>query len=460
MKLLFLVVWFIFPVIICVAQKPQSPNILIIMTDQQFADAMSCAMGDEYIHTPNMDKLAASGVRFTRAYTPNPLCTPMRTSMMTGKFPHQTQVQTNNDKKNFKQEDHIYMGRVFKDAGYETCYFGKWHVALDEREKNLHGFDTFGEDNPRLDAGPVGEFIKGKRKKPFFAFASFLSPHEVCQWARKEELPGEPLGEMPALEELPPLMDNFGIPQNETDIEAYMRKSYQANRRFTVGDYTYADWRRLRWGYYRLIERADMFVGEVLSALKESGKEENTIVVFLSDHGDCAGSHHWNQKTVFYDESTRVPFIVAWRGKSRVSTSDVLVNTGIDLIPTLCGLTGIAIPTGLPGQDLSGVITGSNYDIDRKYLVIQNHMVQGDPVDGISLMPHGRMVRSEYFKYCLYSEGEKRESLVDMRFDPLEMINQAENPIYREVLEQHRTYLKEHADTYKDGVAQRMLDAL
>lgn len=460
MKTHFLSICFLLLSFFCAAQIQQAPNILIIMTDQQFADAMSCAMGDEYIHTPNMDKLAASGVRFTRAYSPNPLCTPMRTSMMTGMFPHQTRVQTNNDKKNFRPEDHIYMGRVFRDAGFETGYFGKWHVALDEDEKDLHGFFTFGEDNPRLDAGPVGDFIKEKRNKPFFAFASFLSPHEVCQWARKEELPGEPLADMPELEALPPLKDNFGVPQNETDIEAYMRRSYQSNRRFTVGDYTYADWRRLRWGYYRLIERADIFVGEVLESLEASGKKENTIVVFLSDHGDCAGSHHWNQKTVFYDESTRVPYIVSMEGKTTGSTSDILVNVGIDLIPTLCELTGVEVPNDLPGKSMAGMILGSRDRVDRDYLVIQNHMVQGDPVDDISLMPHGRMVRSEHFKYCLYSEGNKKESLVDMRFDPLEMINQAENPIYRDVLEQHRTYLQEHADKQKDEVAQNMLDML
>lgn len=460
MKTSSLIVCFLSLAFFCMAQKQQPPNILIIMTDQQFADAMSCAMGDEYIKTPNMDKLAASGVRFTRAYTPNPLCTPMRTSMMTGKFPHQTRVQTNNDKKNFRPGDHNYMGKIFKDAGYETGYFGKWHVALDVNKKTIHGFETIGEDNPRLDAGPVGEFIAEQRKQPFFAFASFLSPHEVCQWARKEELPGEPLGEIPALEELPPLMDNFAFPQNETDIEAYMRKSYQANRRFTVGDYTYADWRRLRWGYYRLVERADMFVGEVLTALEQSGEEDNTIVVFLSDHGDCAGSHHWNQKTVFYDESTRVPFIVSWKGQTSGAVSDMLINVGVDLMPTLCGLAGVPVPAGLSGKDLSGVITEAKKDIDRDFLVIQNHMVQGDPVDGLSLMPHGRMVRSEHYKYCLYSEGERRESLVDMRFDPLEMVNQAENPIYWEILEEHRSHLQKHADEHGDEVAHGMLDAL
>ncbi len=439
--------------------QSKQPNILIIMTDQQFSDAMSCAMGDQYLSTPNMDRLAANGVRFRRAYSPNPLCTPMRTSMMTGNFPHQTGVQANGNQ-NVSPEKHVFLGKLFKDAGYETGYFGKWHVAIDEEMEDVHGFSIHDEKSGRLDSDPVTDFIKQKHKKPFFAFASFLSPHEICQWARKEDLPGEPLGLMPSLEELPPLKDNFGIPQNETDIMAYMRKSYQLNRRFTVGDYTDADWRRLRWGYYRLIERADEFVGEVTAALKASGQEKNTIVVFLSDHGDCAGSHHWNQKTVFYDESTRVPFIISWQGKTPQKTSDLLVNTGTDIIPTLCEFAGIPVPSGLPGKSLMQTSLGKAKSWEREFVVVQNHMVQGDPVDGISLQPKGRMIRSENFKYCLYSEGNERESLVDMRFDPLEMVNQAKNPIYKEVLSQHRAYLKTHAEQTEDQVAIDMLQNL
>lgn len=443
----------------CIAKTQERPNIVVIITDQQFADAMSCVMGDEYLHTPNMDLLANEGVLFSKAYTPNPLCLPMRTSMATGKYPHETGVLANNNKK-IENEKYPFLGRIFKDAGYETGYFGKWHIALKEEETAIHGFDILYGDNTKLDAKPAAEFINQKHKKPFFAVASFLSPHEICQWARKEELPGGPIAKLPPINELPPLKENFGIPQNETDIMAYMRKSYQANRRFPVGDYTYADWRRLRWGYYRLIERADAFVGEITKALKESGQEENTIVVFLSDHGDCAGSHQWNQKTVFYDESVRVPLVIKWKGQTPNKTSEVLVNTGIDMIPTLCDFANIPIPKGLHGKSLKEITLGTKQKLERKFVVSENHMVQGDPIEGLSLQPYGRMLRTSSFKYCIYSEGNERESLVDMQHDPLEMVNQAKNPVYKEILKQHRSYLKEHATTTKDEVALMMLNKL
>ena len=440
------------------AQPTPKPNIVIIMVDQQFADAMSCVMGNEYINTPQMDKLAEKGIRFTNAYSPNPLCMPMRTSMMTGRFPHQTGVLTNDDE-DINPSNFIFLGKIFKDAGYETGYFGKWHVAFDINKKEVHGFDVlFPKSN--LDSKPAADFIKQKHDRPFFAFASFLSPHEVCQWSRRQDLPGGSISKMPPLKDLPPLKTNFFPPENETDIMTFMRKSYQAHRLFPVGNYTDADWRRLQWGYYRLIERADTFVGDVMEALKESGQEENTLVVFLSDHGDCAGSHHWNQKTVFFDESARVPFIMKWDGKTIKGTSDVLLNTGTDMIPTLCDFAGIESPKGLPGKSLMAPATGKTPDWKRDFVVTENHMVQCEPVDGISHKPQGRMVRSERYKYCIYSEGNERESLVDMLYDPLEMVNQAKNPVYKMVLEQHHAYLKEHAKQNNDAMALKMLSSL
>ncbi|HSH20226.1 MAG TPA: sulfatase/phosphatase domain-containing protein, partial [Draconibacterium sp.] len=208
----------------------------------------------------------------------------------------------------------------------------------------------------------------------------------------------------------------------------------------------------------RLIERADAFVGEVMNALRESGQEENTLVVFFSDHGECAGSHHWNQKTVFYDESVRVPFIMKWEGKTIKGTSDVLLNTGTDMIPTLCDFAGIKIPPGFPGKSLMAPATGKESNWKRDYVVSENYMVQGSPVDGVSLKPQGRMVRSSRYKYCIYSEGKNRESLVDMQYDPLEMVNQAKNLLYQDILEQHRRYLKEHAEQSKDKMALEMLN--
>ncbi|UCE46730.1 MAG: sulfatase-like hydrolase/transferase, partial [Phycisphaerales bacterium] len=291
----------------------------------------------------------------------------------------------------------------------------------------------------------------------FLAVASFLGPHEICEWSRRQKIPGAQLPDPPPLQERPPLRTNAEPPKNETDIMTHMRKSYQAHRLFPVGDYTEADWRRLIWGYYRLIERVDGYVGAVMTALRESGQEGNTLVVFLSDHGDCHGAHRWNQKTVFYDESARVPFIISLKGKTPKGTCRLLVNTGVDVIPTLCDFAGIRVPAGLLGKSLKAPALGGAPAWKRNYVVSQNHMVQCDPVDGKHLQPHGRMVRSDRYKYCLYSEGQRRESLVDMEKDPGEMVNQAGNPDFKAVLIRHRAYLKEHGERHNDRMALEML---
>jgi len=445
------------------AATSRRPNILVIMTDQQFGDVMSCVMGNRYIRTPHMDALAGNGMRFTRAYSPNPLCMPMRTSMITGHYPHQTGVQTNQGG-DLKPEHFPTMGTVFKRAGYETAYFGKWHIPLKSDKKRLHGFDTF-VGNARLDPQPAAAFLQQAHDRPFLAVASFLSPHEICEWARKEKLPGGSLGPLPPLDERPPMRVNSEPPENETDIIAHMRKAFQSWKMggrlaFPVGDYTEQDWRRHIWGYYRLIERADRFVGVLMDALRTSGQEENTVVIFLSDHGDCHGAHRWNQKTVFYDESARVPFIISQKGRTHKGTSDLLVNTGIDMIPTLCDFAGIQPAANLSGLSMKAPALGQNPKSKRAYVVSQNHMIQCAPVDGKDLKPHGRMVRSERYKYCLYSEGKRCESLVDMENDPGEMVNQAGNQAFEEILNQHRAFLREFAQQQKDETALAMLHRL
>lgn len=434
------------------ASLPHNPNILIIMTDQQFADGMSCVMGKKYLDTPNMDSLAANGMRFTRAYSPNPLCMPMRASMITGLYPHQTGVQTNGGN-SINSADRLTMGMIFKNAGYKTGYFGKWHIRL----KGDKGFDKFTEKSAKANTSGIAEFLKQKHDRPFLAVASFLGPHEICEWARKEKIPGAPLGEVPPIEERPPMRNNSTPPGNETDIMAHMRKSYHAAHWFPVGNYTEDDWRRHIWGYYRLIERVDNLVGNVMKALRESGQEENTVVVFLSDHGDCHGAHRWNQKTVFYDESARIPFIITQKGKTPKGTSDLLLNTGVDLIPTICDFAGIKMPEGLPGISMKNQALGRKPETEREYVISQNHMVQCVAVDGRHLKPHGRMVRSKRYKYCLYSEGVRRESLVDMEKDPSEMTNQAYNPDFIKSLDQHREFLKAFAEKHKDTKALEML---
>ncbi|HXK60618.1 MAG TPA: sulfatase-like hydrolase/transferase [Acidobacteriota bacterium] len=435
------------------------PNLLVIMTDQQFADAMSCVIGRRYIHTPHMDSLAATGMRFTRAYSANPLCVPARSSLFTGRFPHETGIQTNTSIK-VDPERFPCMGRIFQAAGYETGFFGKWHMPFVKSRKEEHGFEVCIEGPCLYNGEPAAEFIRNRRDRPFLAVASFMNPHDICQWARGDELPGGPIGEPPEPDQCPPLKANALPPKNETDIMAHMRRAYQAHRLFPVGGFTDDKWRQMIWAYYRLVEKVDEQVGTVLEALRESGQEENTVVLFLSDHGECHGAHRWNQKTVFYDESSRVPLIIRQKGTTPTGTCDSLVHTGVDLIPTLCDFASLPIPDQLPGQSLRRDALGQANTRQRRFLVISNHMVQCEPVDGVLLQPEGRMVRSEQYKYCLYSLGERRESLVDMERDPGEMENLAGDPSARQILLQHREYLRSFAKKHGDQTALAMLSQL
>ncbi len=441
--------------ILCSACKDNSPderpNILIIMTDQQSADVMSYVMGNDYINTPNMDYLAENGVLFPNAYSPTPLCMPMRTSMITGQFPHYNNVLRNNKEFQIDPDRNVFMGKIFKDAGYKTAYFGKWHVAFDVERREVHGFDSYQKEGELIEPNAAVDFLKADHEKPFLAVTSFLGPHEVCQWSRRQELPGDQLEE-PTLDELPPLRANHLPPENETDIMTQMRTTFQQHRLFPLADYNENDWRRLEWGYYRLVERVDASIGKLLDALRESGKEENTLIVFLSDHGDCSGSHSWNQKIVFYDESARVPFIITQVGKTKKMISDQLVNVGLDVIPTICSFAGIEVPGELPGLSVKPVVDQEKTLLERDYVISENHLVHGEPVQ-----PYGRMVRSQRYKYCLYSEGMQRESLVDMVNDPGETVNQATNPELRDILSLHRTYLQEHAREHNDTTALEML---
>ena len=435
------------------------PNILVIITDQQFSDAMSCCIGTDYIHTPNMDSLAANGMRFTRAYCANPLCVPSRTSMFTGHYPHEIGIQTNTSEK-IDPDKFICMGRIFKEAGYDTGFFGKWHMQFREANKNEHGFDTYIGKEGRYSGVPCTEFIRKQRKSPFLAVASFLNPHNICEWSRGQKLPGGPIGEPPQLQKCPPLKPNMAPPEGETDIISHMRKAYQAHRLFPVGHFTHDKWRQYRWAYYRLIEKVDRHVGTLLDALRDSGQRENTLVIFLSDHGECHGVHRWNQKTVFYDEAAQVPFIISQKGTTPQGTCDALVQTGVDLIPTLCDFAGIDAPKGLPGRSLKAHALNQSPGEDRPYIVVSNKMVQCEPVDGVMLQPDGKMVRSQKYKYCLYSLGRRRESLVDMQADPGEMVNLVAKSQYRTALLQHREFLRDFAQKHGDKVALSMLRGL
>lgn len=446
------------------AQKDPRPNIILITTDQQSADAMSFVMGKRWINTPNMDELASQGVVFKRAYAANPICAPSRNSIITGRYPHITKMEGNYElqkKQYWKNADFESMGTYFKNAGYETAYFGKWHLNYDPKDIGAHGFETSrfttGEGKDSELPGTVNQFLEKQHTKPFLMFVSLLNPHNICEYSRFQELPDGPIAPEPKLQELPPLKKNALPPINEAAAMTLIRKSYHNNLKlFPVGNYTPDDWRRLAWGYYRLIEKTDSLVGRILTSIKQNGYNKNTLIVFTSDHGECLGAHGFNQKTVFYEESSRVPLILTYAGKLKPNINNSLVNTGVDILPTLLDFANIGKPKILPGKSLKeSAQTSAN--LKRQYIVVENRMEQGGLIDGNIPVAIGRMVRSERYKYCLYDTLGHREELFDLKNDPGETINLAGRKSIHAILQAQRRYLEEFADKQHDTYAKKML---
>ena len=443
------------------------PNVLYIMTDQQFADVMSCRMGKTWINTPALDALAGGGALFSRAYSPNPLCMPMRASAFTARYPHETGV-IHNSAAGTNPKEFTCMGTYFRQAGYETAYFGKWHLFFPVKEVDSHGFET--PPTTKKDVGTTEqavEFLSQKHDRPFLMVVSFMNPHNICEYARNqhnlppeergEKLPDGPIGKAPPPEQCPPPPVNLAPPKNESDTMTLMRQGYHANEKFPVGGFTPDDWRQVRWGYYRLVEKVDAQIGQVLAALRKAGLEQSTLVVFTSDHGDCAGAHGFNQKTVFYEESARVPLILSFKGRVKPAVCDPLVNTGVDLVPTMLDFAGLAVPDKLPGRSLKPLALGTPPADWRRYVVVENDMVQTGAVGDIHPQSQGRMVRSEQYKYCLFEKGIEREELYDLEKDPQETVNLAREAAARPVLLEHRDLLRQFANETNDTKALAML---
>lgn len=430
------------------AQSNQKPNILIIMTDQQTAEAMSIA-GNKDLHTPAMDKLAQNGVRFTKAYCAQPLCTPSRSAIFSGKMPFETGFVGNAPEKDGQWPDSLLMmGKIFKNSGYQTGYVGKWHLPVPTAKISQHGFEYIQNTN-FLDYNDAGtpaycaRFIKENKEKPFLLVASFLNPHDICEWARGETLKMDLLADAPPADQCPPLPANWKIPINEPQIVREQQKV--SARTYPSVNWNADQWRQYRWAYNRLVEKVDGYIGMVLASLKKYGVEKNTIIVFTADHGDGYAGHSWNQKQILYEEASKVPFIIAKLGEWKPRTDDMLVCNGTDMIPTICGLAGIPKPQYLKGIDIGKRLDHPQQNL-RDTLVIETDFADNEELLGIS----GRAVITKDFKYIVYNKGDIKEQLFDLTKDPGEMNNLAVDHKYKKKLIAMRTYLKQWCKTNGD----------
>ena len=326
--------------------KTVQPNIIYIITDQQAFDAMSCA-GNPLVNTPALDKLAADGIRFDQAYCAYPLCVPSRAAMFSGRMPHEAGIFVNTHVVDDEEFPFEYLGQRLTDGGYKTHYVGKWHLTVPRSDTLKHGFQEIeipgGHGFDSVYSRMAVKFLREDHDQPFFLVVSFRNPHDCCQLARKENL-SKFEGAIPPLpppNELPDLPENFGIPENEPD---HFREWQAQNSERVFRSYYWdeQDFKEYQWGYYRLVEKMDSLIGQVVDAINESPGADNTVIIFASDHGDGVSRHQWNQKWSPYDEASRVPFIVAGGLIQRKGETDGrLVSAGLDLTPTICDLAGI-----------------------------------------------------------------------------------------------------------------------
>lgn len=429
---LFLIVLNFF--MICTAVFAQKkPNVLVIMTDQQTYTMMS-AMGNKWLKTPNIDKIAAKGYRFEKAYAVNPVCMPSRFSILTGHYSSEVGVKENTRNYNATKVDEIIskhaLGNVFKNAGYQTFYSGKTHLYgtknVSEYGFKLNSLDPY--DGPAIYAEQaLAQIGNDKNSKPFFMFLSFLNPHDICYKAGMDKRYPDKLPEANVRETDRLLAFQKTLTPEEYQKQIPPRAANPTPINGELPDMVSMDifprtWNNQQldlynWMYHRLTESVDALIGRVLTSLETSGLEENTIIVFTSDHGDMNGSHGLILKNVMFEECQRIPFIFAGKGiKKNYADQSTLVCNGLDFSPTICELAGITVPKGLPGISLKPFLTGEGKQKERKYIFTEDY--------------NGFQINDGTYKYSIYELPGNPEILTDLKTNPGETINYANDSSY------------------------------
>ncbi|MCX6878914.1 MAG: sulfatase [Verrucomicrobia bacterium] len=393
------------------------PNIVFVLTDQWRAAAFGFA-GDPNVKTPQLDTLAAQSVRFTNAVSVCPVCTPYRAALMTGRFPTSTGMFLNDL---YLPEEELCMGEIFKAAGYDTAYIGKWHLDGHGRSSYIpparrQGFDYW----------KVAECDHNYQHSHYYAgtsatqlfwpgYDAFAQSADAQQYLR-----GHASSDKPFL-----LFLAFGQPHFPHDTAPAGFRAMYAPEQLTLAPNvpaaSAAAVRQELAGYYAHCSALDQCIGELLATLKETGLADHTIVVFTSDHGEMMGAHGISpqMKQWPYDEAVLVPFLL-----HDPRTPARTVNTPLgtpDILPTLLGLAGVAVPPTVEGEDLSAWVTSGGPGPERAVLTMSVSPF-------IPRLEEYRGIRTSRHSYVRNLAGAWL--LFDNASDPYQLHNLAEVPAH------------------------------
>jgi arylsulfatase A-like enzyme len=413
-------------------QRQKRPNILLILTDQQSHTAWSGAR-NPWLATPAMDSLADAGTVFEEAYCSYPVCSPSRASIFTSRLPHETGVMENGKAITAGLPT---MGEIFRAAGYRTAYGGKWH--LPKAFDGMTGFDKIAGghalgakmDTPLADACVEWLRTSGKGETPFLLVASFMNPHDICDWIRQHPGAREHAGRF----RYPPAPGNQCVdPEEPTAIQYHRTAGYDLMSKAVgiASEWMRDDFRQYLHDYYRMVEAVDKEIGRVVKALKDARLDGDTLIAFASDHGEGMGAHRWVQKAGFWEETAHVPLMFSGAGVKRGVRSRSLV-TLMDILPTFCDYAGIEAPPDFRGRSLRPDLEGGTVPA-REFVTSHLRFETAER--------EGRMLRTERYKYIVHNTGSRAELLFDLLTDPGESRNLAVEAGSREVLLRHRELL-------------------
>ena len=447
----------------------EKPNILFINTDQHTWNALS-AYGCKWVKTPNIDRLHENGVSFMRSYSPDPVCGPARSSWWTGRYTSETGSVFG-----APAHDSIPdLGQILNANGYRAYHCGKWHFDGRDVAGSFHNLYV----GKRPIGASAGEFYDTatthaaisllnsyNEDEPFFLGIGYVNPHDICEYLHNHEqkIIPTPLEQGNVDEnQLPPLPENFDYDEVETGLMRAIRREPDSDihspTNNAVKKWPEVQWRYYIWNYYRFVEKVDAEIGLVLAVLENSRFKDNTLILFVSDHGEALGSHRMFQKFTLYEESVRVPFIAACLGDGvevRKNVFDVNhLTSGIDLLPTVCDYAGIPTEEN-HGLSLRPLISGEGPKGWRDYIYAESNY-------------WGRMIVTADYKYVTeYLPKEEEDffppgpdpnllgvaQLFDLKADPGETRNLAYLEKYQDVV----AGLKERLLAHEEGLFRRPL---
>tara|TARA_B100001094_G_scaffold329382_1_gene391991 strand:- start:74 stop:2677 length:2604 start_codon:yes stop_codon:yes gene_type:complete len=463
-------------VLSALATKPKAkPNVLFVAVDDLNAD-LGC-YGHPLVHSPNIDRLAKSGLRFDRAYCQYPVCNPSRSSFLTGLYPEQTGVLSNAGNFRNRHPELVTLPQLFKNNGYHVSRIGKlYHYGVPLQ------IGTAGEDDPaswhetvnpigidRTELEPVETLDKGKyggtiswriidskdeehtdgqaaleaislleknhpkkTGKPFFLALGFYRPHTpyVAPTHHAKHYP---------LNKIKPILEKDGdrddIPRAALPDRPHQRDLSVEKRKEIIQ------------AYYASTTLMDACLGRVLGALEKLKLKDNTIVVFLSDHGYHLGHHGLWQKSDLFEGSTRVPLIISVPGMTTAGMGTSALTELVDLYPTLADLCSLTAPPHLMGDSLLPILQRPlRKGKDAAYTVTRIRPRGFRTKDQPN--PLGRTVRTKRYRYTEWLGGKHGVELYDYLRDPQEFYNLAEHTEHQKNRKELSALLhKKHSET-------------